>query len=726
MLRSTFTVGLLLAFSSLASAEFPAAELRTLSATCVQIGSKTTLQPRGQNLTELQKLVFSTDKITATQQFDAPELLRTKGVGKGVFDLSVATDAKPGIAQVRTLGRFGISNPRPLLLTTQPVVPLNGDHSNQVFAQEAKPGHIYCQVFQPRQRTFYQVKIAKGQCLRATAYARQLDSRAIPSITLRREDGSEISRSHAKGFWPAELQYQVVEDTTLYFELHDFLFLGGEEYAYALEIQLSDETISLGPANSGTELDRLLRPSLNYPLSDSRFNELASLTAPSKSQTSAPSRPNSGDSLALPFLIQGDFASGAVHYDFDAKKGQVVSFEVSSSALQQQTDPQMVIYSLQGEGAELKTQQLSQQDDQGNLGGPEMLLRRRDPLIRWTAPTDGKFRVKLLNLQAGKQPTESQRFLMEARLQQPGFRLLATLVYPNNNRAAVKPFGCNIMRGGTEAIRVLVDRLDGFNGAIELNLEGLPASMHCPPVVVSPGSTEQVLVITADENAAAWQGPVQVIGRAKLGDSQIESLAKISTVCLTASSTRNRIQSRLTDQMHLSVSASDTSPLFALLGDGNILEAHQGSKLEIPIKLTRRAGGNVECILRPQNLPPKVKLGEVKIAKDKTDGKATIDVAGDAPLGEASFWMLGEIKVAWRSNPQAQTRAEQYLEQLKQAAAKPGISPDEKMKLDAAVQKQTQVVETVKKQTAAQNITAWVPSTSVRIRILPPKKKDSK
>lgn len=726
MLRSTCTVGLLLAFSSLASAEFPTAELRTLSATCVQIGSKSTLQPRGQNLNELQELVFSSDKITATQQLAAPDLLQTVGVGKGVFDLRVAADAKPGLAQVRTLGRFGVSNPRPLLLTTQPVVPVTGDHSNQVLAQEAKPGHIYSQVFQPRQRTYFQVKVAKGQWFRATAYARQLDSRAIPNITLRREDGTEISRSHAKGFWPAELQHLADQDTTLYLELHDFLFLGGEEYAYALEVQLSDQEINLDSPDSGTELDRLLRPCLDFPHSASRFNELTSLAGPNHAQSNAPSSPDSGDSLTLPFLIQGDIASGAVHYDFDAKKGQLISFEVSSAALQQQTDPQMVIYSLQDEGAELKTQQLSQQDDQGNLGGPEMLLRRRDPLIRWTAPSDGKFRVKLLNLQAGKQPAGSQGFLLEARLQQPGFRLLATPVYPNNNRASVKPFGCNIMRGGTKAIRVLVDRQDGFNGAIELNLEGLPATLQCPPVVMSPGATEEVLVITADENAAAWHGPVQIVGRAKLGDKALESRAKISTVCLTASPTRNRIQSRLTNQLHLSINENDTAPVLAQLGDGNILEVRQGTKLEIPIKLTRRAGGSVECILRPQNLPPKVKLGEVKIAKDKADGKATIDVAGDAPLGEASFWMLGEIKVAWRSNPQAQTRAEQYLEQLKQAAAKAGTPPDEKMKLDAAVQKQTQVVETVKKQTAAQNITVWVPSTSVRIRILPPEKKDSK
>ena len=726
MLRSTCTVGLLLAFSCIASAEFPTAELRTLSATCVQIGSKSTLQPRGQNLTELQKLVFSSEKITATQQLAAPELLQTVGVRKGVFNLSVATDAKTGIAQVRTLGRFGVSNPRPLLLTTQPVVAVAGDHSNQVLAQEAEPGHIYSQVFQPHQRTYFQVKVAKGQWLRATAYARQFDSRAIPSITLRRDDGTEISRSHAKGFWPAELQHQVNEDTTLFLELHDFLFLGGEEYAFALEVQRSDQEISMELAEAGTELDRLLRPSLDFPHSDTRFHELTSLADPRKAQSLASSSPNSGDRLTLPFLIRGDFASGAVHYDFDAKKGQVVSFEVSSSALQQQTDPQMVIYSLQGEGAELKTQQLSQQDDQSNLGGPEMLLRRLDPLIRWTAPADGKFRIKLLNLQSGKQPIGSQGFLLKAGFQQPSFRLLATPVYPNNNRAAVKPFGCNIMAGGTKAIRILVDRRDGFNSAIELNLEGLPATLHCPPVVMSPGVTEEALVITADESAAAWHGPVHIVGRANFANKAIESRAEISTVCLTASSTRNRIHSRLTNQLHLSINESDKAPVFAQLGDGNVLEVHQGTKLEIPVKLTRRAGGNVECILRPQNLPPKVKLGEVKIAKDKADGKATIEVAGDAPLGEATFWMLGELKVAWRANPQAQTRAEQYLKQLNQAAAKAGISPDEKMTLDAAVQKQTRIVETVKKQTAAQNITTWVPSTSVRIRILPPEKKDSK
>ncbi|MEM7479412.1 MAG: hypothetical protein AAF483_30885, partial [Planctomycetota bacterium] len=634
-------------------AEFPTIELQTISQSCFQAGSKATLQPRGQRLDELSALVFSESELTAEQQESTPGLLQAEGTGTGVFDLQVAPNASPGIVQLRAKGRFGISNPRPILVTSQPVTPLSGDHSNRVLAKPLAEKHIYTSVFAPAKRTFFQIKVPKGQMLRCVVYAKQLDSRAIPNLVLMTEAGSELKRARALGYWPAEIQYEANEDEIVNIAAHDFLFQGGAEYFYALEVSLSaiaDE--SNGPDTTSTELDRLLRP--NLQAGPERFSDPACLT---EGNEKPPKSPQANQVLAAPFKFSADLSQGFYEQDFSAKKDESIVFELASSQLHQLTDPHLLVYSVQGEGETETTKLVANLDDGPTLGGPELKLLYRDPTLKWKAPADGRYRLKILDKQAGSHPPDAKAICVEARRESQVFRLLAIPLYPNNNRSAVKPSGCNLMCGGTTAIRVLAVRQDGFNGPIELQVTGLPTSVSCPGVVLPAGATEQVLVLSADENAVAWEGPVEVLGRSTLPNgSKLESKAQATTVFLTASSGRNQIQTRKTDQLRMSVNDQDKAPLLVSLGDSDVLEVRQGTNISIPIKVIRRDGGKVECVLRPQNLPRKVTLGEVKIPADKAEGKAEIKVAKDAPLGEANFWMLNEVKVSWRANPQAQAR----------------------------------------------------------------------
>ena len=108
---------------------------------------------------------------------------------------------------------------------------------------------------------------------------------------------------------------------------------------------------------------------------------------------------------------------------------------------------------------------------------------------------------------------------------------------------------------------------------------------------------------------------------------------------------------------------------------------------------------------------------------------AELKINKDALTGEYTFWMQNETKIKWRSNPQAHERAEAYLKKLKQAkddlasqsttSASEQTRPLDASQLEAAIESQTKVVEAVAKQTAAKDITVWLPSTSVRVHLLP-------
>jgi hypothetical protein len=143
----------------------------------------------------------------------------------------------------------------------------------------------------------------------------------------------------------------------------------------------------------------------------------------------------------------------------------------------------------------------------------------------------------------------------------------------------------------------------------------------------------------------------------------------------------------------------------------------RGGKLPFPVKVVRRTGGAGKCTLRPQNLPPKVTLGEIAIEGDKTEATPELTVAPDAPLGEYTFWMQNETPIKWRPNPQALSVAEAYAAKLKAAAEDPAQA-SEKTKLDEALKAANERVELLKKSTAERDVTAYFPTTPLRIRIV--------
>ena len=181
--------------------------------------------------------------------------------------------------------------------------------------------------------------------------------------------------------------------------------------------------------------------------------------------------------------------------------------------------------------------------------------------------------------------------------------------------------------------------------------------------------------------------------------------------------TRNTIESRLAANLALRVNALDTAPLLVELGGGQTLEMSRGGKLPFPIKVTRRSGGAGKCTLRPQNLPPKVTLGEVAVEGDKSEATAELTVAPDAPLGEYTFWMLNESPIKWRPNPQALTAAEAYATKVKAAAEDPAQAA-EKPKFDAELKAANERVEQLKKSSAERDVTAYFPTTQLKMRIV--------
>lgn len=729
-----YLAALLLLCASMASqtavAQIPAIQLSAISRAVGQAASTFPLRiSEGEQLDEVDQLLFSHPGIVATLQTTPAKLLETTPQPQyGQFSVSIAPEVPPGIYEVRAKGRFGLSNPRAFLVTQSPVQFVEAEHTKPDAAVDLSLQQVTVDRAFPQRRNFYHVALTANDRLYVCGQARRLDSRAVVALALLDPNGHEVARARAIGEFPADLIYKVTTTGTYTLLAYDFLYQGGEGFAYALQATVDPSNSVAPPENELKKLCAIGGQTLNgQSLSVVKQDPNAQGQRPLVSDPAAtialslaavPSPQSSGTERSIPFTESGRFSSAvsSMTYDFKANAGQALWIEVNSAKLDQLTDPRVIVYKVNRDAAGKETlQQLAEQDDAATLGPAAMKLRMRDPYLPFTAPENATYRILLADNATGARPSESLNYVLTVREPNPSFELLAYQPFPSKDPAQSKNWATNLMKGGTEAVHVLVTRRDGFNDPIELNVEGLPAGVTCDKAMVAAGVTESMLVLKAAEDAADWVGNIKVVGRS-LGAAPQEHTAMAGTTLRGTTPTRNTIESRLAANLALRVNGNDTSPLLVALGDGQTLEMSRGGKLPFPIKVTRRPGGAGKCTLRPQNLPPKVTLGEIAVEGDKAEATAELVIAPDAPVGEYTFWMQNESPIKWRSNPQAQAAAEAYAAKIKAASEDPAQAA-EKPKFDEALKAANERVEQLKKASAEKDVTAYFPTTPLRIKI---------
>lgn len=698
----------LLHFANAAKAEFPVAELTSLSQSAGQVGSEIDIKPLGKYLDELSNIITSEGLVAEVDRLP-PQLLQEEALAADSFRLWIGEDCIAGLKDVRTLGRFGISNPRRFLVTSKPLVSIRQEHTNRIQAVDLQLGSIYEERFLSEKRNFYRVELEQGQQIRCVCYSRQIDSQAVPQLLVIDPAGREIVRSRGRGIWPAKAEWKCAETGEYLIATHDFLFRGGEEYRSLLECVIVNSPNNVGVC----ELDQLLRPTL--------IEEANAYAFPSPTRINSPIADRS-QSLESLFEHTGMLTDEGFESTIDFSKGQKVWIDVESHQLSQLTDPKVSLFSVGDKG---ERRQVFSIDDPRSLGKPDVRLRLRDPSFEWTSPATASYTIRVDDNQRGTNlPKDARGFRISVRESKPSFRLLAFHAYPNSNVGAAKPFGNVLHKGGKSVVRVLASRFGNLDGAIRLKAKGLPDHIYCPDAIIPPGSHEACLILSASPDAKNWQGPISIVGSIH-GDADREVVAQYATTALNRIPTRNSTYVRLSDQINFAVVSADSAPLDITLDDGRELKVVQGEKLTIPIQLRRSEQGKVACILRPQNLPANCTVADVSIAAKDDSSTLTLQTKNNIQPGEYTFWTQTEAKLKWNPNPQAIRAAEQYLEKLKLAQNAPDPSTS-KAKLDEAITLASKRVAELKKKYAAQNLTVWIPSNLVRFQVIKPSGKEAK
>ena len=117
-------------------------------------------------------------------------------------------------------------------------------------------------------------------------------------------------------------------------------------------------------------------------------------------------------------------------------------------------------------------------------GGPGL---GSDSQILFDVPADGRYFVRVRDVRALGGDDYFYRLVIRPR--QEDFRIL------------LDPENPNIPRGGSLPVTVNLDRLDGFNGPVDIRIEGLPAGITATSARIGPDLFNAVLTFTADESA---------------------------------------------------------------------------------------------------------------------------------------------------------------------------------------------------------------------------------
>jgi hypothetical protein len=425
---------------------------------------------------------------------------------------------------------------------------------------------------------------------------------------------------------------------------------------------------------------------------------------------------------------------------FQAKKGDVWWIEVFSQRLGLPTDPRLVIQQVKRDekGTEKVVDLKAVDDDLANservhwsmLDSVLYDMATHDPVARFVAPEDGTYRLTIQDLSrpalsvlhaAKGDPRRVYRLSIRQPI--PDFRLVAVPRPPTKLPAegAVQPtiWSPALRPGGAEMIQVFAYRRDGFEGEIKVTADNLPPRVTTHPIVIAPKQTSATLILSAADNARAGMSAVNIKGTARLDGSDVVRQARYATMIWAIQTTGVTYhRSRLTDQLCVSVAATEPAPFSLTVKPDLHLKTSLAGTVKFPVKIVRRGSfkGAVELfvyglpptIYGPLHAQPKYHT-PITLPADKDAADFTITVPNHVPPGTYSFFLSGLGTVKYARNPEQLREAETRLAAIEKIVAENEVRLKAALKVQAAAAKALLDAQTAKQDTkkaAAAKVTA--------------------
>jgi hypothetical protein len=457
---------------------------------------------------------------------------RRQPTGAVKLRLKVAPDAPLGPRELRVATPQGVSSVGQVVVVNDPVVAESDDRANDQpdRAQPiALPSVVSGAIGKAEDVDWYTFEAAAGQRVTFSVWANRLENKIHdlqmhldPIVSLHDVQGRELAVDDNHDFADPMLSFAFKAAGTYYLQVRDTTYAGNPSWTYVLQATAGPYATSAFPmaVNPGRRAT-LHAEGFNFDTARAIGLDVPKDAPASPWLTSLPTA--QGPTPAFPLVVTplpvvteaGDTATAAVKaqrvelpaalcgrlgepndidsYQFQAKKGQAYSFEVSARRAGAATDPVLRV-------TDAKDKVLAEADDSPGS---------KDPRLEWTAPSDGVFAVQVADLHS--RGGEGFGYVIEAESAAPDFDLTCD------------PDKVNVGPGSRVPVFVQVRRRTGFRGPVSLEWSGLPAGVSASPLTIPPAMTQGVIVVSAAPDAKPAATLVSLSGK---GDSPAGAIVR--------------------------------------------------------------------------------------------------------------------------------------------------------------------------------------------------------
>ncbi len=281
-------------------------------------------------------------------------------------------------------------------------------------------------------------------------------------------------------------------------------------------------------------------------------------------------------------------------------------------------------------------------------GGPGYAA---DSRIDFVAPADGQYFLHLKDVRGMGGPDFAYRLSIRETV--PDYQLAAT------------PQNPNIPKGGRVPLTVSVDRLQGYEGPVEIEVKGLPAGVTAGPAKISAGedSTVVVLSASADASADAPPGTMEIVGHATINGRDVARSANVNAM----------LDADARPKQSLQLATIIPPPDVVVTTETRELSLEPGQQVTVTLHVARQNGykGRVPCYVK--NLPHGVQvvnigLNGVLVTETQTSRTFTLRAEDWAKPIEQPIYVVAEVESDSSTN-HASPPLELKVTEHKQAAS---------------------------------------------------------
>jgi hypothetical protein len=404
------------------------------------------------------QLLFSHPGLTAQRKMsELGPFDKTPRPASNQFVVAVAANVPVGTYEVRAIGKYGASNPRPFAVSDVPeAVEVEPNEDRESATELTLPAVVNGQSDRATDVDFYHFTAPAGQRILVTNFARRVDSKADTVVSVYDSTGRALGSTGADQGKDSLVDFTTPVAGKYFVKVHDATYQGSPSHVYRVSIgvlphidfifppaglagggrpftiygrnlpggrpsgldlagrplDMLDTTIAIpnGDAALGLAVTSRLEPAsaafdaieyrIKGALGSSQPIMVGIATAPPVLENSDNDDASKAQMLTMPCEVMGKFYPERDRdwFQIDVKKDEYVSIEVISQRIGLPTNASLLVQRITPADADAEkaeqVQQLAYVFESTALdGGSEFDIRHHDASFQFTAPADGIYRL---------------------------------------------------------------------------------------------------------------------------------------------------------------------------------------------------------------------------------------------------------------------------------------------------------------------------------------------